>query len=62
MPARVLGASPHQEGTGSAGNVVHAAGTPRRATPSGIALNSFRSQEAVVRGAQECHAVSLRDR
>lgn len=28
--------------------------------PSDIALSAFRSQEAAVRGAHECHAMSLR--
>lgn len=28
--------------------------------PFGIALNAFRSQEAAVRGAHECHVMSLR--
>nr|BFD80681.1 hypothetical protein StreXyl84_00820 [Streptomyces sp. Xyl84] len=29
--------------------------------PFGIALNAFRSQEAAVRGAHECHVISLRE-
>jgi len=28
--------------------------------PSGVALKTFRSQEAAVRDAHECHATSLR--
>lgn len=66
MPARALRRAPSQEERTGGGprcgrrhNAVHAAGTPRRAVPSGIALTASRSVEAALRSAHECLTGSL---